>query len=279
MQLTSDVRSPAESLISKVAVVTGAGAGIGAATVAELAERGMSVVAADINGEAASAQAEAIDASDGRVVAAQVDVSEETDVARMLKLAVDTFGRLDLLYNNAAATQVSVEDADIAEMDVAIWDRTMAVNLRGAMLGCKHAIPHMLRSGGGVIINASSGAGTLAEPIRVAYGASKAALNSLTRSVAVQYGKHNIRCVSIAPGITMATETQDLIRETGWFQMMGRHHLTPDLGTPRDIARLVAFLASDSARFITGCLVPIDGGITAAVPYTDEIRGQGTGIF
>jgi NAD(P)-dependent dehydrogenase (short-subunit alcohol dehydrogenase family) len=279
MEFTQDLRSPAESLMGKVAIVTGAAGGIGAATAAELAERGMAVLLADINGDAASIQAQVINSSGGNAVATRVDVSEESDVAQMIDLAVQSFGRLDLLHNNAAATQVSVEDADIVTMEVGIWDLTMAVNLRGAMLGCKHAIPHMLRAGGGVIVNTSSGAGTLAEPVRVAYGASKAALNSLTRSVAVQYGKQNIRCVSIAPGITMATEVQDLIIETEWSHMMGRHHLTPYLGTPRDIARLVAFLASDSARFITGCVVPIDGGITAPVPYTAEIRGKGTGIF
>ena len=94
----------------------------------------------------------------------------------MLDLAIQSFGRIDLLHNNAAATQVSIEDADIVAMEVGIWDHTMAVNLRGALLGCKHAIPHMVRAGGGVIVNTSSGAGTLAEPVRVAYGASKAAL-------------------------------------------------------------------------------------------------------
>src|ERR1700722_5145152 len=279
MESRQDLRTPAESLIGKVAVVTGAAGGIGAATAVELAERGMAVLLADINGDAASIQAQIINSSGGKAVATQVDVSEESDVAQMLDLAVESFGRLDLLHNNAAATQVSVEDADIVAMEVGIWDHTMAVNLRGALLGCKHAIPHMVRAGGGVIVNTSSGAGTLSEPVRVAYGASKAALNSLTRSVAVQYGKQNIRCVSIAPGITMATEVQDLIGETEWLQMMGRHHLTPYLGTPRDIARLVAFLASDSSRFITGCVVPVDGGITAPVPYADEIRGRGTGIF
>jgi NAD(P)-dependent dehydrogenase (short-subunit alcohol dehydrogenase family) len=279
MESNSDSRTPAESLVGKVAVVTGAASGIGAATAAELSERGMAVLVADINGEAANDRADAINSSGGRALGAQVDVSEEADIERMIRLAVESFGQLDLLHNNAAATQDSVNDADILTMDLAIWDRTMAVNLRGAMLGCKHAIPYMLQTGGGVIVNTSSGAGTLAEPVRVAYGASKAALNSLTRSVAVQYGKENIRCVAIAPGITMAPEIQDHIRDSGWLQMMERHHLTPILGTPRDIARLVAFLASDSARFITGCVVPVDGGITAPVPYADEIRGKGTGIF
>ena len=169
MGSNSDARTPAESLVGKVAVVTGAASGIGAATAAELSERGMAVLVADINGEAANGQAEAINASGGRALGAQVDVAEEADIQRMITLAVDSFGHLDLLHNNAAATQDSVNDEDILTMDVAIWDRTMAVNLRGAMLGCKHAIPYMLQTGGGVIVNTSSGAGTLAEPVRVAY--------------------------------------------------------------------------------------------------------------
>ena len=222
--------------------MTGAASGIGAATAAELSKRGMAVLVADINGEAANGQAEAINASGGRALGTQVDVAEEADIQRMMTLAVDSFGHLDLLHNNAAATQDSVNDEDILTMDVAIWDRTMAVNLRGAMLGCKHAIPYMLQSGGGVIVNTSSGAGTLAEPSQSAYAGSKAAMH-LTRSVAVQYGKKNIRCVSVAPGITMAPEIQDHIRHSGWLQMMERHHLTPSRGTPRDVARLVAFLA------------------------------------
>ena len=279
MDSSLESRTPSESLAGQVAVVTGAASGIGAATAAELAERGVSVLVADINGDGAERQAAAINSTGGTAIWTQADVSEEAEVAQMIALAAGTFGRLDVLHNNAAATSDSVKDEDIARMDVALWDRTMAVNLRGAMLGCKHAIPEMIRGGGGVIINTSSGAGTLAEPIRTAYGASKAALNSLTRSVAVQYGKRNIRCVAIAPGITMATEAQDYLADSAWLQMMKRHHLTPYLGEPRDIARLVAFLASDGARFITGCIVPVDGGITAPVPYTHEIRGKGTGIY
>jgi NAD(P)-dependent dehydrogenase (short-subunit alcohol dehydrogenase family) len=101
----------------------------------------------------------------------------------------------------------------------------------------------------------------------------------LTRSVAVQYGKANIRCVAIAPGITMAPEVQEHIGGSEWFRMMTRHHLTPYLGTPREIGMLVAYLVSGEARFITGCVVPIDGGITAPVPYAADGRGRGTGIF
>jgi NAD(P)-dependent dehydrogenase (short-subunit alcohol dehydrogenase family) len=263
----------------KVAIVTGAASGIGAATATELATRGAVVVVADINEASALQRAEQIRASGGSAIGIAVDVADESAVARMIASAVDNFGGLDILHNNAAAIAESIDDGDIAAMDVHVWDRTMAVNVRGAVLGCKHAIPHLLSRGGGVIINTSSGAGTLAEPVRVAYAASKAALNSLTRSVAVQYGKQGIRCVAVAPGITMDPEVQGHISETEWFRMMQSSHLTKQLGVPQDIAKFVAYLASDNASFISGSVHHIDGGICAGVPYASQMRGRGTGIF
>ncbi len=268
-----------QDLSAKVGIVTGAASGIGAAVAAEAAACGAAVVLADVNREGAHRVAEWINETGGRAIGIGVDVSSEDDVRSMVELAVTSFGGLDFLHNNAAATSSSVGDDDLLRMDVDLWDLTMAVNLRGPMLGCKHAIPHMLERNGGVIVNTSSGAGTLAEPVRAAYGASKAALNSLTRSIAVQYGKRGIRAVSIAPGIILAPEANDALAGTSWLDMMARHHLTPRLGSPLDVAKLVAFLVSDDAGFVTGGVFPIDGGITAAVPYTHEMRDRGTGIF
>ncbi len=265
--------------IGKVAIVTGGASGIGAATAAELASRGAAVVVADINEASALVRAEQIRASGGSAIGIAVDVADESAVTRMIESAVDNFGGLDILHNNAAAIAESIDDGDIAAMDVHVWDRTMAVNVRGAVLGCKHAIPQLLSRGGGVIINTSSGAGTLAEPVRAAYAASKAALNSLTRSVAVQYGKQGIRCVAVAPGITMDPQVQGHIGETEWFRMMQSSHLTTRLGVPNDIAKFVAYLASDDASFISGSVHHIDGGICAGVPYAWQMRGRGTGIF
>jgi NAD(P)-dependent dehydrogenase (short-subunit alcohol dehydrogenase family) len=268
-----------QNFIGKVAIVTGAASGIGAATATELAARGAAVVVADINEESALLRAEQIRSEGGSAIGVAVDVADESAVEAMIASAVEHFGGLDILHNNAAAIAESIDDGDIAAMNVQVWDRTMAVNVRGAVLGCKHAIPHLLSRGGGVIVNTSSGAGTLAEPVRVAYAASKAALNSLTRSVAVQYGKQGIRCVAVAPGITMDPEVQEHLSDTEWFRMMQSSHLTTQLGVPKDVAKLVAFLASDHASFISGSVHHIDGGICAGVPYASQMRGRGTGIF
>jgi NAD(P)-dependent dehydrogenase (short-subunit alcohol dehydrogenase family) len=263
----------------KVAIVTGAGSGIGAACAKEFAERGVSVVVADVNGENAAARASEIVAAGGQARAFEVDVAEEAGVRAMIEDAVRRYGRLDILHNNAAATFESQRDDDLVTTDASVWDLTFAVNLRGAMLGCKYAIPHMIAGGGGVIVNTSSGSGIIGEPTRFAYGASKAALNSLTRSIAARYGKRNIRCVAIAPGITLPREAQDALAHTGWLAMMRRHHATPHLAVPADIAKFVAFLASDEAGFITGSVHSIDGGIHTAAAYAADMREHGTGVF
>ena len=267
------------SLEGRVAIVTGAGGGIGAACAKALSSAGAAVLVTDIVGENAEKVAGEITESGGRASSVAVDVAEESQVASMIDHAISTFGRLDILHNNAAATGASVNDHDLLEMDPGVWDLTMAVNLRGPMLGAKHAIPRMIASGGGVVINTSSGAGILAEPTRPAYGASKAGLNSLTRYIAVRYGKQGIRSVAVAPGITLGQPARDALESTEWLAMMRRHHLSTDLGRPEDIGHLVAFLASDEARFITGTVISIDGGIVAAVPYAAEMLERGTQMF
>ena len=200
-------RSEARStgLEGKVAIVTGAASGIGRATAEVLARAGAAVLVADLDGDGADSVAEAIAAGGGEAAGQPVDVSDETAVAAMVAAAVDRFGGLDILHNNAAAIGASSPgaDRDIAKLDVDVWDRTMAVNLRGVMLGCKHAIPHLLARGGGAIVNTSSGSSQRGDVTIPAYAVSKGGVDTLTLYVATQYGKQGIRCNAIAPGLIL----------------------------------------------------------------------------
>jgi NAD(P)-dependent dehydrogenase (short-subunit alcohol dehydrogenase family) len=261
-----------DELDGKVALVTGSASGIGAATAALLADRGASVVLADINAEGAATVAKEIAAAGGKAVAVGTDVSDEDQIRAAVAAAVSSFGGLHILHNCAAlqAPEVMARDGAITDIDADLWDRVMQVNLRGYALTAKHAIPHMLTAGGGVIVNTASGTGVLGEQLRPAYGTSKAAIIGLTRNIAAQYGKRNIRCVGIALGLVM-TPGLKAGMPPFLIDMMTGHHLIPALAEPEDIAEVVGFLASDRARFITGHTLMVDGGFCSHTPsYADE---------
>src|SRR6266545_3838851 len=186
-------------LEGKVAIVTGAGSGIGEATARLMAREGASVVVADINGT----EAERVAGELGNAVAAEVDVSDESSVVRMVETAVESFGGLDVLHNNATDSSTNAVDTDIVTLDMAVFDRLVAVNLKGQFMGCKHAIPHMLARGGGSIVNTASVDAFVGRGVRAAYGATKAGIVLLTKSVASQYGTRGIRCNAVAPGLVL----------------------------------------------------------------------------
>jgi len=254
-----------------VAIVTGAASGIGRASALALAREGASVLVADLDAAGAARVAAEIEGAGGRAAGQRTDVSDPASAAAMVEAAVRAFGGLDVLHNNAAASDPGVigADGELVDLDLAVWERTLAVNLRGPMLGCKYAIPRMLERGGGAIVNTSSASGLVGDLARVAYGVSKAGLDSLTRYVATQYGKRGIRCNSIAPGViaTPALES-NVTREQ--IAIYARNHLTPRLGRPEDIAAAVVFLASDAAAFITGQTLCVDGGLLAHHPTYSE---------
>jgi NAD(P)-dependent dehydrogenase (short-subunit alcohol dehydrogenase family) len=259
-------------LAGRVAIVTGAASGIGRATALRLAAEGAHVLVADLDATAAERVVAEIAAAGGDAAACRADVAEETSVAHMVATAIERFGGLDVLHNNAAATapELLERDLDLLSLDVDVWERTFAVNLRGPMLVCKHALPHMLARHKGVIVNTSSAAGLVGDLARTAYGASKAGLESLTRYVATQYGKRGIRCNAIAPGVIQTPAlTANVPPEQ--IALYERHHLTPRLGTPEDIAAAVAFLASDDAAFITGQTLSVDGGLLIHHPAYAEL--------
>ena len=255
-------------LAGKVAVVTGAGSGIGAATALLLAERGAAVVVADLNPTGAKEVVDAIAAKNGRAIAAEADVSDEAHVRAMADLAVTHFGGVDVLHNNAAFTAAR-GDRTVIDIDMDLWDQTMAVNVRGYALCAKHLIPLMIERGGGSVINTSSIAGIRGELIRAAYATSKAAIIGFSNSLAVQFGRFGVRSNAIAPGFiatpALLAQMSDEVHESH----VG-HHPVGRLGRPEDVAELVAFLASDRSAFISAALIPVDGGLTAHTPSYKE---------
>ncbi|MGQ0699643.1 MAG: SDR family NAD(P)-dependent oxidoreductase [Panacagrimonas sp.] len=261
------------TLTGKVALVTGAGSGIGQATAKLLAERGAAVLVTDINVETAAATARSIVEAGGRAESVRCDISNEDSIREAIAYAVSRFGGLDILHNNAALQDPAVlaQDADIATMDAAIWDRVMLTNVRGTMLCCKHAIPELLKRSGGSIINTSSTYGLAAFISLPAYSASKAAINSLTQHVATAYGKRGIRCNAVAPALVMTPLTASFIPQP-LIEINIDGAATPFLGGPMDVAQAVAFLASDEARFINGHILPVDGGTLATQPTVPAAR-------
>ena len=210
----------------RVAIVTGSGSGIGRAAARRLAVAGARVVVADIDLASAEQTVEMIRSDGGEAFAQQADVGEEASVAAMVEAAVARYGSLQLLHNNAADVTIIQRDLDVTSMDVEVWDRTMQVNLRGPMLGCKHAIPHMIAAGGGAIVTTSSASGQFGDLSRVAYGVSKAGIDSLTRYVATIYGKQNIRANAVAPGVVKTPAlTANVSPEE--LALFAKNHLTP----------------------------------------------------
>lgn len=252
----------------RVAIVTGAGSGIGAATARLLAAEGAAVMVADIREAAAEEVAAALRDDGARARAQRMDAAEPADVEAVVSATVSAFGGLDVLHNNAAALDQNQVDQDVVTMDLATWDRVLAVNLTGPMLGCRFAIPAMLERGGGSIVNTASAAAFYGSHSLAAYGTSKAGLIALTRYVATAYGDQGIRCNAIAPGVVVAREAQDALGGPMGprLRRYSTSHLVGRLGYPEEIASAVAFLASDDGAFVTGEVLRVDGGFTAHTP-------------
>lgn len=253
-------------LEGKIAIVTGAGSGIGAASAKLMACEGALVVVADINDRTAKETVAEIVSAGGKAVAITVDISNEEQNEAMVKLAVKTYGGLDILHNNAALIDLNVmaRDRTVVDMDADLWDRVMAVNVKGPMLGCKYAIPEMLKRGGGSIIMTTSVGAQAATVNQTAYGSSKGAVDSLIRYVAVGFGKQGIRCNGIAPGVVMS-ETAEQVLTPALRAIHLSTHLSPRLGVPADVASMAVFLASDRAAYINGTIIPVHGGMTGVV--------------
>ena len=260
-------RTTVSEISEKVSVVVGSATGIGATTARLLAAKGSSVVLADLNLDGAEKVAAEIRQAGGEALAVYADISKEAEVSQMVTLALEAFGGINVLVNNAAALSPDVigvdSQTDAASLELDIWDRTMAVNLRGYLLAMKYVIPEMLKLGGGSIVNTSSISGIVAEPVRGAYAVSKAGVNQLTKHIATAYGKRGIRCNAVAPGCIATNQVTEKM-----YQGFIPHLLTPDLGSTEDIARVIVFLASDDAAFVTGQVIEADGGMLSHFPLS-----------
>ena len=248
-------------LKGKVAVIVGAATGIGKATAIRLAEEGVSLALGDINVAGVEAVARQVNEAGGKAIAAACDISDDASVKALVDAAVRIYGGIDFMHANAADLAIILSDTNAVDVPLEVFDRTIAVNLRGHLLCTRHAIPELQKRGGGAIVYTSSGAAYAGEPERVSYAMSKSGINALMRHVASRWGKEGIRSNAIAPGvvITEATRTGIPDEMKQMILAMGR---SPRLGQPDDIAAMVAMLFSDDGEWINGQVVSVDGGVT-----------------
>lgn len=249
-------------LTDKVTIITGAGGGMGRVAARIFAGHGSKVVVAEYSEAAGQETVDLIAADGGQATFVRVDVSDEADAKAMVDHAVTTYGRLDVLYNNAGVMPEA--DHSVTDTSVEVWDKVMAVNVRGVFLGCKFAIPAMEASGGGSIINISSFVALLGCSVpQDAYTASKGAVLSLTRSLAVQFAPKGIRTNAICPGPVETPLLMDwLVKDEEAKRIRLARNPTGRFGKPEEIVNMAVYLASDESRWTNGASLVVDGGIT-----------------
>lgn len=250
-------------LKGKVVIITGAGSGIGRATALLFAREGAKVVVADLIERAGVETVGDIKAGGGEAVFVRVDVARAVEVERMVRVAVETFGRLDILFNNAGLTLPAM----VTETTEELWQKSLDVNLKGVMLGCKYAIPEMQKVGGGSIINTASMLGLVASPRQAPYCAAKGGVVLLTKQVALDYARDNIRVNCICPSEVDTPMHRKFIEESPdpaatKKRLLERIPLNR-VAQPEEIATAALFLASDDSSYVTGVALPVDGGLTA----------------
>lgn len=249
-------------LANKVAIITGAGAGIGEATAIRLAEEGAKLVLVDISADLADAAARRVDELGGKAVSVAADISKDERARVISQTALDHFGGIDILVNNAADfTTKSVEDAEVAD-----WERVLRVNVIGTALVSKYAIPHM-KAKGGSIVNMASMSSIIAQPNFATYNSSKGAILTMTKCMALDLAPFNIRVNAICPGCVLTSATEREWKRMGitreqWLERNAPLHMLNRVGDAREVANVVLFLGSDESSFMTASHLMVDGGYT-----------------
>ena len=248
----------------KTAVVTGAATGIGQAVALAFAKEGANVVLVDVNRKAAAATLESIEVAGGKGIVVLADVSSGADAQRIADEAVATYGKIDYLVASAGIQTYGT----VVDTDEEVWDRTLAVNLKGIYLAAKYCIPQMIKGGGGAIVNVASVQGLMSQPNVAAYAASKGAIIAMTRTMALDHAKDNVRVNSLCPGsidtplLRFAADTFSPEDPEGAIADWGKLHALGRVGRPSEMADVALFLVSDAASFMTGATVVADGGLT-----------------
>ncbi len=250
-------------LDGKVALITGAGNGMGQVASVLFAQEGARIVVADFSPEGGAETVAAVEAVGGEAAFVKVDVARSDQVEAMITFTMERFGALNVLYNNAGI--FPAEDGGATETPEPTWDRVMEVNLKGVWLGCKYGIPAMLTSGGGSIVNVASFVALMgAATAQIAYTASKGGVLAMTREIAVEYGRQNIRANSLCPGPIGTPMLEELMSDPERKARRMVHIPMGRLGQAEELAKAALFLASDDSSFMTGAQLVVDGGITAA---------------
>ena len=250
-------------LDGKVALITGAASGMGRIAAELFAGEGARVMLADVTDEAGRAAAEAIGVSGREAAFVHTDVSKPDEIEAAVRSAVERFGALNVLYNNAGI--FPADDGSVTETSEQTWDRVMDINLKGVFLGCKYAIPAMIESGGGSIINVASFVALVgAATPQIAYTASKGGVLSMTREIAVEFARKGIRANALCPGPIETPLLAELLADPVRRERRLVHIPVGRFGQAEEIAQAALFLASDESSFVTGATFVVDGGITAA---------------
>jgi NAD(P)-dependent dehydrogenase (short-subunit alcohol dehydrogenase family) len=257
-----------QRLQNKVAIVAGGATGIGAACAKRYIAEGAKVAIGDLNIKTAQELAASLGPT---AIAVHYDASDAASIKALIEAAASKFGRIDVLHNNVALTSQTIQrqDTTVTDIPLEIWNAVLNVNVTSFLLGSKYAIPYMIKGGGGSIINTSSDSGRAGDITRTAYGASKAAIISLTQHIATQYGLQGVRCNAITPGVILSPAMKD---DPVLVTLIKPHILTREFGEPDDIAALAAFLASDESKYITGQAIACDGGHLAHQPQIADVR-------